>query len=128
MIPTNLGDSLQVRNLLPVADVTSSSDSAALDLFDLEGQIAIALDAKNVAGTLPTLACKIQHCDTSGGSYVDATGGAFAGITTVASLQKIVLNKNDLKRFIKLHYVIGGSASPEYYVSSKVMGMKKYDL
>ncbi len=127
MHPVNLGDQLQLKNLKAVAAITSDGNSSALDLDGLEGEIAVILDVSApVAGTNPSIACKLQHCDTSGGSYSDVTGGGFTTVTDTASAQKISLNKNEIKRYVKLNYDISGTDSPQYLVSSKIVGLKKY--
>jgi hypothetical protein len=122
----NLGDQLQLLNLVPVSDITSSSVSSAIDLSLYQDEIGCMIDVKNIAGSSPTLALKLTECDTSGGSYTDVTGGGFTSLTTVAAAQLISLNKNELKRFVKLSWTIGGTMSPEYYLSAKIVGMKKY--
>lgn len=127
MIPVNLGDNMQLKNLKPVAAVTTSTVSSALDLNGLEGEIAVLLDVSApVAGTTPGLACKITECDTSGGSYTDVSGGGFTAVADSASAQKLSLNKDALKRYIKLDYTISGTDSPQYLVSAKVVGLSKY--
>lgn len=127
MIPKNLGDQLQVLNLHPVAAVTGDGLSSAVDIGELSGEIAIILDVSApVAGTTPGLACKLQHSDTSGGSYTDVTGGAFTAIADSAGVEKISLNKDEMKRWVKLNKDISGTDSPQYLVSSKIVGMKKY--
>ncbi|MFA7333657.1 MAG: hypothetical protein WC130_05105 [Kiritimatiellia bacterium] len=122
----NLGDRLQVKNLEAVKAVTDNGDSSALDLDGLDGEIAVIVDVKNEAGTLPTLALKLQHCETSGGSYTDVTGGGFTSYAAVASVQKISLNRGELHRYVKLNRVIGGTDDPEYLLSAKVLGVNKY--
>lgn len=123
----NLGDQLQVKNLLPVASVTSTAAGSAIDLKDLSGEIAVLADVSApVAGTNPTLSLKLQECDTSDGSFTDVSNGAFTQVTDAASVQKLSLNKDELKRFVKIHKTIGGTSSPEYLVSVKAVGINKY--
>jgi hypothetical protein len=127
MTPVNLGDQLQNLNLLPVAAITSSSVSSAIDLQAIDGEIAVLLDVSApVAGTNPGLAVKLTECATSGGSYTDVTGGGFTAAADTASAQKISLKKNELKQFVKLSYTISGTSSPQYLVSAKIVGINKY--
>lgn len=127
MIPKNLGDKLVVKDLKPNASVTTTTVSSAIDLDGLEGEILAMLDVSApVAGTTPGLAVKLTHCDTSGGSYTDVTGGGFTAAASAQTSQSISLNKNDMKRFVKLSWTISGTDSPQYYVSSKILGMNRY--
>lgn len=121
----NFGNNLQVGNLIPNAAVTATADGTAIDLKTWDGQIGIVCDVKNVAGTLPTLALKVQD-SADNITFADVTGGAFTGITTVASVQKIVLNKDSLNRYIRIVDTIGGTGSPQYLVSVKAYGFLKY--
>lgn len=122
----NFGDHLQVLDLLPVADVVATGNGTGVDMQLYAGQIAIVLDSKNIAGTLPTMALKIQD-SADNSTFADVSPSlAFAGLTTVASVQKIVANKDNLRRYIRVVKTIGGSSSPEYYLSLKVMANLKY--
>ena len=57
----NLGNVLQVKNLLPVASVTSDGNGSGVDIQSLEGQIAIVLDCSApVAGSSPTMDVKFK--------------------------------------------------------------------
>lgn len=124
----NLGDKLQLKNLEAIKSVTANGDSSALDLDGLEGEIAVLLDVSApVAGTTPGLALKLTHATTSGGSYADVTGGGFTAVAADASAQKISLNRNELRRYVKLNRVISGTDSPEYLISAKIVGVNKYE-
>lgn len=127
MIPNNLGDNLVLKDLKANASVVATGVSAAQDLLALQDEIAVLLDiSAPVAGSSPTLTCKLTHCDTSGGSYTDVTGGSFTAAGAAGVSEKISLNKNELKRYVKLDMTIGGTMSPQYYVSAKILGMSKY--
>lgn len=123
----NLGDILQMKDLKPVAAVTSTAVSSAIDLVELSGEIAVLLDVSApVAGTTPGLAVKLTHCATSGGSYTDVSGGGFTAVADSASAQKISLNKDSLERYVKLSWTISGTDNPQYLISSKIVGINKY--
>lgn len=47
-------------------------------------------------------------------SYADVGGGAFAGLTTGSSVQKLNLNFDRLGRYLRMAYTIGGTVSPAY--------------
>ena len=54
---------------------------------------------------------------TTARTYADVAGAAFAALDTARSIQKIGVNFDKLNRFLRLNYVIGGTASPAYAVA-----------
>ncbi len=124
----NLADHLQVKNLLPVANVSATGNGTGVDLQQLEGQLAVVCDVANIDGTTPTLDLKLQHSDDdgSGDAYADVSGAAFTQVTTVASVQKMVVQKSDLKRYVRVVKTLGGTSSPHYMASVKLFGINKY--
>lgn len=106
--------------LAPPAVQTSTFTSSALDILDYEGQFAV----HQIVGTVTagSLAGKIQHCDTSGGSYVDVPNAAFTTVSVSTDIQKLLVDTNACKRFIKYVGTITGTS-----VAFSVMfeGMKK---
>lgn len=56
-------------------------------------------------------------------AFADVTGGGFTGATTGASaLSPVYLYLDDLSQFVRIYYTIGGTSSPNYYVSSTLWG------
>ena len=53
---------------------------------------------------------------TTARTYADV-GAAFISLTTNRSIQKIGVNFDQMKRFLRLNYDIGGSAGPAYAVA-----------
>src|ERR1041385_7600563 len=103
MGPNSFGDELQVLNILPIASITEDIEGSAIDLKGYDGDVAIVLDADNVAGTEPTLALKMQESSTQNAEdFTDVVGGGFTGLTTLAAVQKIVINRDELKRYIRI--------------------------
>ncbi len=119
----NFGDHISVLNLLPVASITTTGSVSSIDLKQYAGQIAITLDSKNTAGSSPTMAIALYE-SSDDVTYTAATDGAFTSLTTSTSVQKVVLNKDSLKRYLAIEYTIGGTNSPAYLMSAKVL--KKY--
>jgi hypothetical protein len=198
-----IGDST-LTTLQAPASITTDSSTAGIDCRNLCGQGAILLTAKNIAGTNPTLAVKLQGTQdadvvtsvtpgantgngtctqvyggpdavaenitltfsnattaavvgsvsgargnatvgtlfsdavvefmltagsaafingdtivivTTARTYADVSGGAFTGLTTVASIQKNALNFDQLPRYLRVNYDIGGTVSPQYVVA-----------
>ncbi len=127
MIPNNYGDDSTMIDLYPVASVLADGLGSAKDLVDYEGEIILIVDVSAaIAGMNPTMDCALHHSDTSAGSYSAVTGGGITQVTTTAASTKISLARNDLKRFVKLNVDIGGTMSPNFLVSAKILGMKKY--
>lgn len=122
----NWADHVSVLNPVPVADVTATGNGTDIDLQQYSGQIAIIADVKNVAGTLPTMDISVQDSANNSSFAAISPAVAFAQVTTVASTQKIVLNKDNIRRYLRIVKTIGGTSSPEYYVSVKVFAVKKY--
>jgi hypothetical protein len=139
MYSQNLGSAIQPLPLYPNNPALSASaNSTAIDLTgsptnttgtnvgstNLEGSAAFTLDAKNVSGTTPTLAAKLQtSADNS--TFVDVVNGGFTGFTTVAGVQKVVVNKDDLLRYVRVAFTLGGT-SPVYAVSGLALVAAKY--
>jgi hypothetical protein len=51
---------------------------------------------------------------TTARTYADVNSGAFTGLTTGASIQKLGLDLDKLKRYLRVNYTIGGTVSPSY--------------
>jgi hypothetical protein len=114
--------------LHPAASETASFTGATTNIADLQlfdGGVRIALDCAAGTGGTTTLALKIQHSDTTtSGDFVDVTNGVFTSLTTSASFQTLFLNRNDLKRYIRL--VTTQGAGSTYVYSVRGMGTLKY--
>ena len=122
----NLGTKTEVLNFLPNDVVTATvTASTAIDLVDYEGDIAVILCAEAGSAGVTYLG-KLTESDTSGGSYTDVTGGAFTiTAANTASVQKISVNSNDMKRFIKAVVTVAGGTGAGA-VTIVGLGSKKY--
>ena len=121
----NLGTKTEVLNFLPNDVVTATvTASTAIDLVDYEGDIAVVLCAE-AGGSGVTYAGKLTEADTSGGAYTDVTGGAFTTTTAnTASVQKISVNSDNIKRFIKAVVTVVGTGTGAVAIVG--LGSKKY--
>lgn len=54
---------------------------------------------------------------TTARTYADVAGGAFTGLTTGASIQKKAINFDQVPRYLRVNYDIGGTDSPDYTVA-----------
>ena len=70
---------------------------------------------------------KITESDTSGGTYTDVSGGGFTtSAANTAVQEKIYVNSNDMKRYIKASVTVAGGTGTGY-VSVVALAAKKYD-
>lgn len=122
----NFGSAMNVINLHPNSSVTTSGDSTAVDMLLYDGQCAGIIDSHTVSGDNSTLALKLTHSVSNDSSFGDVSGGGFTALASSDSSQKIVFNKNNLKRYVRLNRVIGGTAVPTYLLSGKLLCKKKY--
>jgi hypothetical protein len=124
----NLGsktDLLSIHNNA-VITATGAGTPATVDLIDYEGDIAFIVDSA-AAGSGVTLTAKIQHSNTtSSGDFADVTGGGFtAAAANTAFRQKIYLDSNDLRRYVRVLFTVSGGTGAGA-ISVQALGSKKY--
>ena len=84
------------------------------------------MDSAAGGGSSPTLDVTIEEsADNSSFAAVASGAVAFTQVTGTASAQKVALNKDDAKRYVRIKYTIGGS-SPTFTFSVNAVGLKKY--
>lgn len=111
----------------PAAAITATTtNGSAVNILDYEGPVVIVLDARNVAGATPTLDVKIQDSADGSTGWADVSGAAFTQVTTGQSSQRIVVDSNACKKFIRDVGTIGGTSTPSYIWSANLIGRKKY--
>ena len=121
----NLGSKTTLVALRPNALGNSTATGSALDLTAYEGDMIVFLDA-TAGGSGITYAVKLTECDTSGGSYSDVTDGGFTtSSANTATAQKMTLNTNDLKRYVKCVVTVPGGTGTGY-VSVNSFASEKY--
>jgi hypothetical protein len=96
------------------------------DLKDLDGDIQILLTGDSAGGGTRTLAVKIQQSDTTDdGDFADIDPAvAFTTITTSVSKQVLTVNRDQLKRYIRV--VATQGADSTFYYAVFGIGVKKY--
>ena len=103
----------------------STATGSAVDLVAYEGDMIVFLDA-SAGGSGITYAVKLTECDTSGGTYTDVSSGAFTtSSANTATAQKMTLNTNDLKRYVKCVVTVAGGTGTGY-VSVNAFASEKY--
>jgi hypothetical protein len=118
-------DKLEALSFHPTAARTSTGSGTGLDMQTYDGDVVLLLDSAAGTGTTPTLAVTVEHSDSLGSGYTAITGAAFTGVTTTASQQKLVISKDEAKRYVRVTYTIGGS-TPSFTFSVNGVGVKKY--
>ena len=122
----NLGDCLQVLDLIPNAAVTADGNGTGVDLITLTGEIAIVCDVPApVAGTNPTLDLIVEDSADNSSFAALSPATAFTQVAAEASVQKISLNKDAVRRYLRIRKDIGGTDNPQYLVSVKAYGVKR---
>lgn len=109
----------------PAAQTSASANSAAADVALAEGSAIAVLDVKAVSGTSPTLDCKFQSSADGSTGWADIPGAAATQVTTVSGIQKIPLDIQAEKRYIRAVLTLAGT-SPVYGVSVSLIYQKKY--
>lgn len=116
----NYGDISIAKSVLAPATITATTTGSAVDLRDLSGEAAVIL---NVAGGGDgSVTVKLTHCDTSGGVYTDVTGAVFTAVTSAASHQKMSINRDELKRYIKAVATVSGE-TPSQTLACSLIGI-----
>jgi ferredoxin len=119
----NFGDNATAVALIPVDTISTTTTGSAVDLVTYDGEAAVILNC-GAGGAGATCDVKLTHSDTSGGTYTDVTGATFTQVGNEASHQKISINTNEMKQFVKAVCTVAGTASFEIAVS--LVAVKKY--
>jgi hypothetical protein len=61
---------------------------------------------------------------TTARSYADVGSGAFTGLTTGGSLQRLAVNADKLGKYLRLNFDIGGTVGPAYDVGAAIYGIQ----
>lgn len=124
----NIGTHLQTIDLLPMASVTATGNGTGVDVSQFVGSIAVQLAAKATAGTSPTLDVKLQESDDDS-TYTDISGATFTQVTSAgssaATLEKIAVNVDACKKYIRAVKTIGGTSSPAFMTTCVALGVKQ---
>lgn len=117
-------DALHSVALLAPTVVSAANDTTAVDCSAFDGDVCLILNAAASAAA-SAMEVKLQHGDESNGSdAVDVPGGAFATLADADSHQKVVVSKDDLKKYLRLSFhTETGTYSAAVAVSA--VGMKR---
>jgi hypothetical protein len=96
-----------------VGSVSGSLGSATVGTKFTSAQISFLL----TAGATAFVNTDAFTVVVSARTYADVGGGAFTGLTTGTSVQKRNLNFDQLGRYLRMAYTIGGTVSPAYTIT-----------
>lgn len=120
-------EKLELLSFHPTAARTTTGDGTGVDLQQYDGDLVLILDAAAAgAGTNPTLDVTVEHSDESAANFAQIGTTAFTRVTDAASRQKLVISKDEAKRYVRVKYTIGGTNSPSFTFSVTGVGVKKY--
>ncbi len=116
-------EKLQHFTLLATTTITGTGDQTGVDLLEYDGDIQIILSG-TAAGAGADLTFRIEESDDNV-TYAAATGGGFTAIGNTAAKQVKTLNRDELKRYVRLSCTAEtGTASSA--VTCFGYGLKKY--
>lgn len=122
-----------VKNVQAVDPIAADSvqTSAAIDTMGYNtGVVTVNNGAATGTPTSYTVDAKVQHCDTSGGSYADVAGAAITQITANGKIATIRLEGlgTDIKRYIKVLVTpaLTGGTSPKCLIAAAVQLARGY--
>lgn len=118
-------DKLDFVNLHATAARTATGSATGVDLQQYDGDLVLVLDCAAGTGSSPTLDVTIEHSDALGSGYTAISGAAFTRVTTSAAQQRLVISKDEARRYVRVTYTIGGS-TPSFTFSVNGVGAKKY--
>jgi hypothetical protein len=92
---------------------------------DAEGEAVAILDCKAGSGTTPTMDVKLQD-SADNSSWADISGATFTQVTSTASQQKLTINTNNVRRYVRAVGTIGGTSTPTFIYAVSMLYSKKY--
>jgi hypothetical protein len=110
-----------LNSLHPTAARTTTTNGSAVDVRSQKGIAPVILDSAAGTGTSPTLDVKIQDSADGSTSWADVTGATFTQVINAASQQKIGLDLDATRGYIRAVATIGGT-SPSFTFSVSALG------
>jgi hypothetical protein len=107
--------------LAPVAARTVTGVGAAMDVRSQKGIAAVILMAQAGTGTTPTLTVRVQDSDDGSGGWASVPNAVFTQVTTTDSTQKIPLDLDSCRGFIRMSWTIGGT-TPSFTFGVAALG------
>lgn len=123
MINRNIAANATLYTLLANAAArAATATGTGVDISACRGSIAVVLDAA-AASAGDTLDVTLEHSDSLGSGYTAVAGGAFTQVTSAAaSQQKIALNADELKKYLRAVATIAGNGGEAIIVGVVALG------
>lgn len=123
MINANIAPNSTLYSLAPaVAGRSTTYTGTGVDVSACKGSMVVILDSA-AASAGDTLDVKIQESDSLGSGYTDVSGATFTQVTAgAASVAKISLNADALKKYIRAIGTIAGNGSESITFSVTALG------
>lgn len=125
----NLGSKTYLASLLPADSRTATATGTGFDLQgsnDAEGEAVVIFDCEAGSGTSPTMDVKLEDSADNSTGWTDITGAAFTQVTSTASQQKLTINTNDVRRYVRAVGTLGGTSTPTFVYAVSMLYSKKY--
>lgn len=124
MLNQNL-ESLSLVSMHPTAARTATGQGTSVDLKDFDGDLLLLLDSSVGTGTSPTLDVTLEE-SSDDSTFTALSGSAFSQVTdSSASQQKLAINKDAAKRYVRVKYTLGGT-TPSFTFSVNAVAAPKY--
>ncbi len=101
--------------------INDTNFGSAVDMIDADGRCFAIQAIGAVAGTTPSLTCKIQE-SSDNSTWTDVTNAAFTVVTAANNLQTIVFDRT--KRYLRHSRTIAGT-SPTFALAVLIGEQKK---
>lgn len=116
-------EKLQGFTLLATETKTAAFDGTGVDLKDYDGDIVVIFNA-TAAGSGKTAAFRLEESDDNS-TYTAITGGGFTNVGNTASKQTKVINRDELKRYVRLS-MTSITSEGSTIVTCNGLALKKY--
>lgn len=90
------------------AALTVTGNGTGVDVSRFGGLGKFLLNSSAMGGTTPTSTTKLQHSEDNA-TFVDVPNGAFAQVTTAASHQELLVNLDQVKKYVRVVDTIAGT-------------------
>lgn len=117
----DLNSNTTLNNLAAPTARTATGTGSSIDVRTQNGLAAVMLSAAAGTGTTPTLDVTIQDSVDGSTGWTNITGAAFTQVTTADSAQKIGVNLDACRGFIRASWTIGGT-TPSFNFAVAVLG------
>lgn len=95
--------------------VTATDTGSAVDIRDFQGMAKLVLNSGAMGGTTPTSNIKLQHSDDGSTGWADVSGIAFTQVAAAVSHQELLLNVDQVKRYVRTVNTVAGTTPTQAF-------------